>query len=142
MRGQVSFADLPQSPVPAAWGGYAIPTRNGILFGATHDRDDTGVDIRAEDHLRNLALLAQRRPILAAALAETPLAGRASLRAATPDHLPLAGPAPGAPPGSMSLAAWAGGASPWRPCSARHLAAAVLGAPSPLPRSLARTVRC
>jgi tRNA 5-methylaminomethyl-2-thiouridine biosynthesis bifunctional protein len=140
VRGQASFADWPDRPVPAAWGGYVIPTRGGVLFGATHDRDDTGDETRTEDHVRNLALLAQRRPALAAALAETPLAGRAALRAATADHLPLAGPAIGAPSGLHILGGLGGRGFALAPLLGEHLAAAVLGAPSPLPGPLAAAV--
>ena len=140
VRGQASIAGEPHGPVPAAWGGYVIPTRDGVLFGATHDRDETSCETRAQDHVRNLALLAQRRPALAAALSETPLAGRAALRAATPDRLPLAGPAPGAPNGLCVLGGLGGRGFALAPLLGEHLAAAVLGAPGPLPRPLAAAV--
>jgi len=139
VRGQASIADWPDRPVATAWGGYVIPTRHGVLFGATHDRDDIDIEVRSRDHVRNLALLAQRRPALAAALAETPLAGRAGLRAATPDRLPLAGPAPGAPPGLYVLSGLGGRGFALAPLLGEHLAATAVGAPSPLPRPLATT---
>ena len=42
VRGQAAWADLAGAPATgAAWGGYAAPTGQGVLFGATHDRDDT-----------------------------------------------------------------------------------------------------
>lgn len=140
VRGQASFADGPQSPVPAAWGGYVVPTRTGVLFGATHDRDETDLTVRPEDHARNLALLAQRRPVLAAGLSATSLTGRAGLRAATPDRLPLAGPAPDAPQGLHVLSGLGGRGFVLAPLLAEHLAATVLDAPRPLPRALAATV--
>jgi tRNA 5-methylaminomethyl-2-thiouridine biosynthesis bifunctional protein len=134
VRGQVSIAAWGQ-PVPAAiWGGYAIPTRDGVLFGATHDRDDTGAEVRAEDHARNLDLLAEGRPALAAALRDKPLSGRAGVRAVTPDFLPLAGPADGAD-GLFLLAGLGSRGFCAAPLLAEHVAALAVGAPSPLPQS-------
>ena len=37
-------------------GGYLIPTDEGFLFGATHDREDEGADVRDEDQARNVAV--------------------------------------------------------------------------------------
>ena len=54
---------------------------NGVLFGATHNKDDPSTDVRAGDHERNLATLAEGRPHLAARLADQPLSGRAAVRA-------------------------------------------------------------
>ena len=42
IRGQVSWVDTEERSTAAAWGGYLAPTRTGLVFGATHDRDDTG----------------------------------------------------------------------------------------------------
>lgn len=139
VRGQVSVAEPWSRPAPAAWGGYVIPTRTGVLFGATHDRDDTGVEVRSGDHGRNLALLAQRRPALAAALASAALAGRASVRAAGPNHLPLAGELAGRP-GVFVLAGLGGRGFTLAPLLAEDIAARALGAPSPLPTPLAAQI--
>jgi tRNA 5-methylaminomethyl-2-thiouridine biosynthesis bifunctional protein len=134
VRGQVSIAAWDR-PTPAAiWGGYAIATRGGVLFGATHDRDDAGDDIRATDHARNLDLLAQGRPALADALRGTPLTGRAGVRAVTPDFLPLAGAAEGAS-GLFLLTGLGSRGFCAAPLLAEHIAALVTGAPSPLPKS-------
>lgn len=140
VRGQVSLADLPFTGAPAAWGGYAVPTRSGILFGATHDRGVADTDVRAEDHGRNLAALAVGRPALAGALEDHPLAGRAAVRAATPDHLPVAGRVPGAP-GVYVLSGLGGRGFTLAPLLAEAAAAEVLGSAGPLPRGLLDLVR-
>jgi len=128
VRGQVSFAPWDQPVAAGIWSGYAIPMRDGVLFGATHDRDDAGAEVRPEDHARNLDLLAGGRPALAAALSDKPLSGRAGVRAVTPDFLPLAGPAEGAEDlflltglGSRGFCA--------APLLAEHVAALAVGAP-------------
>lgn len=139
VRGQASWVDtLPGgSPPAAAWGGYATSTGAGLLFGATHDRGDTGTELRPEDHDRNLTTLAQRLPILAARVAGLPLEGRAGLRATTGDHLPLAG---ALQPGLFVLGGLGGRGFSFAPLLAEHLAALITGAPSPLPGDLAALV--
>ena len=134
VRGQASFASAVERPGAAAWGGYVIPTRDGLLFGATHDRgrDDTGV-IEA-DHRRNLQTLAQARPALAASLHQASLQGRAALRASTPDRGPIAGELA---PGLWVLTGLGGRGFTLAPLLAEHIAAGALGAPSPLPGPLA-----
>ena len=139
VRGQVSLAAWIGPVTAAAWGGYVVPTRSGVLFGATHDRDDEDAGLRPADHARNLQLLARRRPRLAAALAEGPLEGRAGVRAATPDRSPSAGPV-GGEAGPMALTGLGGRGFVLAPLLAEHLAALVAGAPSPLPAPLAALV--
>jgi tRNA 5-methylaminomethyl-2-thiouridine biosynthesis bifunctional protein len=136
VRGQASWAEPFDAPPACAWGGYAVPTRGGMLFGATHDRDQTTAEARDEDHARNLATLAARLPALAARLAGRPLAGRASIRAATPDRLPVAGEADGL----HLLAGFGSRGFSLAPLLAEHVAAQALGAPSPLPAPLAAVV--
>src|SRR6185369_5760962 len=139
VRGQASFVErFEDAPDAAAWGGYALPTRTGLLFGATHDRDDTGTEIRPADHERNLATLAAARPQLAARLAGVPLEGRASIRATTPDRLPIAGAAPAE--GVFILTGFGSRGVSLAPLLAEHVAALALGAPSPLPVPLADLV--
>lgn len=135
VRGQVSMASLALPGPPAAWGGYAIPTREGLLFGATHVRGDDSTEVRADDHRRNRATLAEGRPALASALAEVALSGRAGVRAATPDHMPVAGAAPG-PAGVFVLSGLGGRGFTLAPLLAEHVAAVVIGAASPLPAAL------
>lgn len=137
VRGQASWVEPAEPPPACAWGGYAVPTRRGLLFGATHDRDDTGVELRAEDHQRNLATLAARLPALAARLADAALDGRAAVRATTADRLPVAG---ATEDGLFLLAGFGSRGFSLAPLLAEHVAAQALGAPSPLPAPLAALV--
>lgn len=139
VRGQVSVFAGAERPAAMIGGGYLIPTRDGLLFGATHDRDQTDTVIRAEDHARNLAAIAALQPDLAQALAGQALDGRAGVRAATPDFLPLAGAVPGRP-GLFILSGLGSRGFCAAPLLAEHVAAQALGAPSPLPRALAEIV--
>jgi tRNA 5-methylaminomethyl-2-thiouridine biosynthesis bifunctional protein len=141
VRGQASFAEgFPEAPGALAWGGYLLPTRDGLLFGATHDRDDQGTEVRAADHDRNLATLAGVRPELAARLVETPLEGRASIRATTPDRLPIAGAAPDGAEGVFVLTGFGSRGFSLAPLLGEHVAALALNAPSPLSAPLAELV--
>jgi tRNA 5-methylaminomethyl-2-thiouridine biosynthesis bifunctional protein len=136
VRGQASWTagETADETVGAvAWGGYLAPTRDGLMFGATHDRGDRGADVRPADHARNLATLAQARPDLAARLAGAQLSGRAGLRAVTADSLPLAGAAPGGAAGLFVLTGFGGRGFVHAPLLAEHVAALALEAPSPLP---------
>ena len=140
-RGQASFvASFADPPAAIAWGGYVIPTRTGLLFGATYDPDDVGTELRAGDHDRNLAALAKVRPELAARLADAALDGRAAIRATTPDRLPIAGPAPGGDEGLFVLTGLGSRGFSLAPLLAEHVAALALGTPSPLPGPLAELV--
>jgi len=136
IRGQASWVHG-VSTAAAAFGGYAIPTRDGVLFGATHDRDVEAADLRPEDNVRNLALLAKGMPALAARLVGAPLGARASIRAATPDKLPLAGQIG---EGLFVLSGLGSRGFCTAPLLAEHIAAKALGAPSPLARDLAALI--
>lgn len=136
VRGQASWTDG-VSTLPVAFGGYAIPTRAGLLFGATHDRDDAAVDVRAEDHARNLATLAKGLPALAKQLAGRAFEGRAAVRATTSDRLPLAGVRPD---GVLVLTGLGSRGLCLAPLLAEHLVAKALDLPSPLPRQLSQPV--
>ena len=138
VRGQVSWTRDAASTPAAAWGGYVLPAPGGVMFGATHDRDDPACDLRDDDHRRNLDLVATTLPGLAARLAGAALDGRASVRAVTPDRLPLAGPA-----GAQGLYVLAGFGSrgfSLAPLLAEHVAAQALAAPSPISREAAALV--
>ncbi|KQY90890.1 MULTISPECIES: tRNA (5-methylaminomethyl-2-thiouridine)(34)-methyltransferase MnmD [unclassified Brevundimonas] len=139
VRGQADWVEGVVAP-PVAWGGYAVPTGEGLLFGATHDRGEVGKEIRRADSERNLAVLAARLPGLAARVeAAGPGQARAAVRATTPDRLPLAGPVSGRP-GLFVLGGLGSRGFCAAPLLAEHVAALALGAPSPLPADLAARV--
>ncbi|WP_082749749.1 MULTISPECIES: tRNA (5-methylaminomethyl-2-thiouridine)(34)-methyltransferase MnmD [unclassified Caulobacter] len=137
VRGQASWTTGHDVP-PVAFGGYAIPTRDGLLFGATHDRDDTGTEVRAQDHVRNLETLAKGLPTLAARLAGSAFAGRAALRATTPDRLPLADVRED---GVVVLTGLGSRGFCLAPLLAEHLVARMLDTPSPVPRQLSQPLK-
>ncbi len=137
IRGQATWMDLDDPPAPASFGGYAIPTRTGVLFGATHDRDDVSTDIRPEDDARNLSSIAGVRSTLAARIDLAATQARAAIRAATPDQLPLAGELS---PGLFILGGLGSRGFATAPLLAEHLAALICGAPSPLAAEAAALV--
>jgi len=139
VRGQISFAPGLRARA-AAWGGYAAQAPGGLVFGATHDRDDAATDLRPSDHGRNLATLGEALPELAARARATALSGRAAVRAVTPDRLPLAGPAAAGQLGLSLLTGLGSRGCCLAPLLAEHVAAQILGAPSPLPANLADLV--
>ena len=137
VRGQASWTCGHDTPA-TAFGGYAIPTRDGVLFGATHDRDDTQTDLREEDHARNLQSLAKGLPALAAHLTGSVFDGRAAVRATTPDRLPLADVRED---GVIVLTGLGSRGFCLAPLLAEHLIARLLEAPSPLPRQLSHLLK-
>lgn len=137
VRGQASWT-RGHDTLPAAFGGYAIPTREGLLFGATHDRDDTGADVRSEDHARNLETLAKGLPALAARLSNATFEGRAAVRATTPDRMPLADVRDD---GVIVLTGLGSRGFCLAPLLAEHLVARMLDIPSPVPRQLSQPLK-
>ena len=142
IRGQASWAAMTAGDVPPAtvWGGYVLPAPGGLLFGATHDRGQTDTALRQEDHHRNLETLAGALPALAARLKDQTLEGRAAIRAATGDQLPLAGAAPRGAVGLYVLGGFGSRGFSLAPLLAEHVAALAMGAPSPLPEPLSDLV--
>ncbi len=139
VRGQADWVDGAETG-SVAWGGYAVPTGSGLLFGATHDRGETGGDPSAEAGDRNLATVAARLPRLAARIAAAgPTGARTAVRATTPDRLPLAGAVPGTE-GLFVLGGLGSRGFCVAPLLAEHVAALATGAPSPLPADLAARV--
>lgn len=130
VRGQVTTAAMPPGCPPESWGGYLIPTDDGLLFGATHGRDDADDALRAEDEATNLQALALRKPDVAARLQGMALRSFAGVRAATGYNQPIAAELQ---PGLYALTALAGRGFALAPLLAEHVAALALGAPSPLP---------
>ncbi len=137
IRGQVTTAAIPPGAPPTSWGGYLIPTDEGLLFGATHNRGDDDPSIRAEDQSANLAGLARAMPALAGRLATEPLGAAAGIRAAAGDHQPYAG---GLGSGLFTLTGLGGRGFTLAPLLAEHVSARLAGAPSPLEAASARIV--
>jgi tRNA 5-methylaminomethyl-2-thiouridine biosynthesis bifunctional protein len=138
VRGQADWIDGDVTIHPMAWGGYAVPTGQGVLFGATHDRGDTSAAAREADSVRNLATLEARLPELAKRItAAGPVQKRAAVRATTPDRLPVAG---ALDDGLYVLGGVGSRGFCVAPLLGEHIAALVLGQPSPLPRDLAARV--
>lgn len=139
VRGQADWVQGATTE-PAAWGGYAVPTADGLLFGATHDRGEVSTGVRPGDSARNLATLAVRLPGLAARVeAAGPGQARAAVRATTPNRLPLAGAVTGRR-GLFVLGGLGSRGFCAAPLLAEHVAAVALDAPSPLPADLAARV--
>ncbi len=133
IRGQATWCALNETVRAASFGAYAIPTRDGVLFGATYDRDDTGCDLRDADHQRNRIALAAMRPRLAEKIDLAPVFGRAAVRATTADQMPLAGQVED---GLYVLTGLGSRGFSTAPLLAEHLAAQICDFPSPLPVDL------
>ena len=136
VRGQVEVAPAAEAPRRAlSWGGYAVPMdvqgkNGGLLFGATHERGDRGVDARAADRTRNLESLARIMPQRVADIAGKELQSRASIRVMTRDYMPAIGEVA---PGVYVLTGLGARGFCLAPLLAKALLADLTGAPSPLP---------
>ncbi|PQZ83619.1 MULTISPECIES: FAD-dependent 5-carboxymethylaminomethyl-2-thiouridine(34) oxidoreductase MnmC [unclassified Brevundimonas] len=139
VAGQADWVDGP-GIAPVAWGGYAVPTGKGLLFGATHDRGQTDLSTDAEASARNLAALTAALPRLASQVAATGASqSRKAVRATTPDRLPVAGSL-----GQAGLYALTGLGSRGfcvAPLLGEHLAALILKQPSPLPERFGQRLK-
>lgn len=136
VRGQAEW--IPGVSAPAmAWGGYVAPTVDALLFGATHDRGRTDVEVSPDDTARNLTTLATRLPALASRIDPAAVRSRAAVRATTRDRLPVAGAVPGRP-GLFVLGGLGSRGFCLAPLLGEHLAAQILDRPSPLPVSIAQ----
>ncbi|MFW2342768.1 FAD-dependent 5-carboxymethylaminomethyl-2-thiouridine(34) oxidoreductase MnmC [Brevundimonas sp.] len=135
VRGQVEMVPGGHAPPPVAWGGYAVPMADGLLFGATHDRDDPDTGVRASDTARNQAALASRFPGLGERVRQGAVRSRAATRATTPDRLPYAGQVD---EGLYVLGGLGSRGFCLAPLLAEHIAALCLDRPSPLPGPFAR----
>lgn len=96
VRGQISIAPASelsqQLKTVLCTDGYISPAINGNhCMGATFSPDDTALDIRHEDHLANLKMLGRISIELQQSFKSEDLRGRAALRVATADYLPLVG---------------------------------------------------
>ena len=137
VRGQADWVEGVTSPA-TAWGGYAAPTPDGLLFGATHERGETAIETTAAASDRNRQTLETRLPQLAARVGEAGnVRSRAAIRATTPDRLPLVG---ALAPGLFALTGLGSRGFCVAPLLAEHVAALATGAPSPLPAALAARI--
>ena len=102
IRGQVSYlppqlAEAMRPPLRhvVCRAGYITPPAAGtVCIGASFDRNDTDLKIRASDHAGNLQRLEELLPgaVDSAAVPDAArLEGRVGVRTATPDRLPLIG---------------------------------------------------
>ncbi len=131
VRGQVEAVVSADGPNQAlSWGGYAAPLPDGFLFGATHERDDRGSDIRMKDRVRNLDNLARIMPQRAQAIAAGPFRSRAGVRVMTRDYLPVVGKVAD---GVWLLTGLGARGFCLAPLLARAVLADILGVGSPLP---------
>lgn len=113
--------------------GYTISTPNGLMTGATYDRDDLSGAVTQRNHYQNLMEMEQALPHLRAHA----VGGRTAFRAATPSRLPYVGrlregvyASVGHGSRGMISAALA----------AEVIAAQVMDEPSPVTRSLLRVL--
>lgn len=139
VAGQADWVDGVVPPAALAWGGYAVPTAAGMLWGATHDRGVTDIAPDDDASARNLAQLRSRLPELATQVADRALRRRTAVRATTPDRLPICGAVPGRS-GLFVLCGLGSRGFCAAPLLGEHVAALALGLSSPLPRYLAARV--
>ena len=131
VAGQADWVEGPNT-VPVAWGGYAVPTGSGLLYGATHDRGQAAPTADDQASARNLATLAAALPALVATVeAASSSRRRVAVRATTPDRLPVSGALPA--PGLYALTGMGSRGFCVAPLLAEDLAAQILDRPSPLP---------
>ncbi|MDX2234133.1 MAG: tRNA (5-methylaminomethyl-2-thiouridine)(34)-methyltransferase MnmD [Hyphomonadaceae bacterium] len=97
-RGQLEWAPRHTLDAARERGAYAAPHDGGLVFGATYDPVGPGEAVAPDDasRARNLAAVAALAPEMTADAVMEGLVSRASVRAATADRAPLAGPAPDA----------------------------------------------
>jgi tRNA 5-methylaminomethyl-2-thiouridine biosynthesis bifunctional protein len=138
VRGQLSWAGAEPSQALGAIvcrEGYVTPAIHGRhIVGATFQRDDTDLAPRAEDDETNRWRLARLLPEWEARQLQ---AACVSVRAATPDRLPLVGRL------ALGLYASLGHGSRGLTCAplcGELLASMVCGEPLPLPRDLVRRI--
>ena len=138
VRGQLAWVDGVEAIAPSIWGpGYAIPTRQGVLVGATHDRGRTDIETSVGESEALLTRLEQARPRLSRALQGAEIKSRAAVRATTSDHRPLCGRWA---QGIWILSGLGGRGFSWAPMLGEHLAAEMTATPSPVSRDHHRLV--
>jgi len=169
LRGQISYVQPSAASKDLnhviCHDGYITPPVDGVQYiGATFQKEPVSntPDIRSEDHAENVAQLAVHLPNLGISIGDIK-GGRTGYRAATPDHLPMIGPAPDAARVLEDFAILrTGGAMPDTPVPAlpgiyistgygahgmtgaplggEIIAAMIDGEPLPVPQDIANTV--
>lgn len=96
VRGQITFvganAASQQLKTVICADGYISPPIGGKhCLGATFSPGETSTDLRTKDHQANFAMLRRIAPELHRSLDQQAVTGRAALRCATSDYLPLVG---------------------------------------------------
>ena len=141
VRGQITL--LPPGSLPdirrvIAREGYVAPGACPLV-GATYEYDDDDTTSRRESDLANLARLEAILPGAGKHLTTAQVSGRASLRAALPDRLPLVGAVDGQP-GLYVAAGYASRGIVWAGILGEALADRMTGQPWPLETELMRAI--
>jgi tRNA 5-methylaminomethyl-2-thiouridine biosynthesis bifunctional protein len=108
--GQLSYfrRDKTYLSTPICGGAYSAQTEHLLTFGATFEAwplsEQTPPPVTRDRHIHNKTILSDIAPELAQQIDVDVLGGRSSIRVTTPDHLPVAGPAPGDQSGLYVLA--------------------------------------
>jgi len=101
LRGQISYITPTETSAALqhviCHDGYITPPVNGVQYiGATFQKEPSATpELRSEDHAENIEKLARHLPDLHLGI-DNVTGGRTGYRAATPDRIPMAGPAPDA----------------------------------------------
>lgn len=125
-----SEASIPDNARAAAWGGYSVPTADGLLYGATHDRGVTEPVPTDEASAKNRETLKATLPARLQAVDQGQSKRRVAVRATTPDRLPVCG---ALDDGLYVLGGMGSRGFCASPLLAEHLASEITGTPSPLP---------
>lgn len=113
-----------------AWGGYSVPTADGMLYGATHERGVTNPVVWDDASEKNRSTLQSTLPQRAALNDEGIAKRRVSVRATTHDRLPVCGELED---GLYVLGGMGSRGFCASPLLAEHIAAVISGVGSPLP---------
>ena len=113
-----------------AWGGYSVPSKDGLLYGATHDRGVTDPVPSDEASAKNRQTLQSTLPARMEAVDKGQAMRRVAVRATTPDRLPVCG---ALEDGLYVLGGMGSRGFCASPLLAEHLAAEIAQTPSPLP---------
>jgi tRNA 5-methylaminomethyl-2-thiouridine biosynthesis bifunctional protein len=151
-RGQLGYLAPAPEPLPKVtigYGGYLTPRiaipgfGEGHILGASFDdwpkeRLEDASTLRPQDFARIMERLRTAMPDLAVRWSRPEMAGRAAIRARTPDHLPLAGWLD--EDGRFLLTGFGSRGFLAAPLAAELVACQIVGAPPPIEADLAATL--